>query len=904
MVDPRFETGLDGRREGGITRRSLLALGGAGAGAAVLASAFPAMASASTGTATAVPKALTDFPNQPPFSFTYGGTSSAELLSTWRKTESKEPFRDGRRQSTVVWTDPETKLKVRWVSMEYRGFPTVDWTVYFENSGSARTPLLADVLAVDLTIDEVSSQGDHYWAIHTANGSAQRVTDFAPYVLPLPADSFQRGWVFTTGGGRPTNGYHNPDLSDNRVGGGWPYYNVDWGSAGLVVALGWPGQWAAEIKRVGDGTLRVLGGMSRGMNLSGDGIEAEGLTEVWLAPGESIRSPLVVLQPWAEGDWIDAQNNWRRWMVDYHLPRTYGAAPAPLCPGQANDYFPGSHTTADDELEWINAYGSNQATAGTGGVHDHWWIDAGWYEDEGTPGWPLVGSWEPDADRFPDGLKPVTDRARALGMKSIVWFEPERVSPGSWLYENHPEWLLRPAPAEGGAQQLFDFGNPAARDWAIEHFDGLIRSQGVDVYREDFNMDPLNYWNHHDQQLDNSASQQFSGVQGANGWRYQDKVDGTWQDITTYVDSGHLGQPQWRDETGGYVWPGALHPGPSNDTALVWVAPRAGTVDIFGRASKAPDPSGDGVVVRITKNDQVIWGPRTVAGADTSGVETDVADVHVTAGDHIRFEINNNVTPNSDSTSWDPIVAYPEDAPAQRGMTQIRHVMGHLAFWTALRQRHPNLLIDTCASGGRRLDILTLNLSFPLLRSDYVLDAVGNQAHNYGISFWLPMSGDAMRITGSPDDVYNARSAMAPSYHEALDVRTASVDDWALLRKMSLEWRDIAAYYHGAYYPLTSYSVSADALLAYQFQDLDGRAGFVQAFRRPANTDSQLLVRLRGLNDHARYTLTDYETQRSWTARGRDLATGLLIALPTAPYATTIRYETRAGRGGGNHSRP
>ena len=32
-------------------------------------------------------------------------------------------------------------------------------------------------------------------------------------------------------------------------------------------------------------------------------------------------------------------------------------------------------------------------------------------------------------------------------------------------------------------------------------------------------------------------------------------------------------------------------------------------------------------------------------------------------------------------------------------MTEIKHVMGYLAFWDELRRRHPGLLIDSCASG-------------------------------------------------------------------------------------------------------------------------------------------------------------------------------------------------------------
>jgi alpha-galactosidase len=57
-------------------------------------------------------------------------------------------------------------------------------------------------------------------------------------------------------------------------------------------------------------------------------------------------------------------------------------------------------------------------------------LDAGWYAGEGAEG-PFdfgagLGRWEPDATRFPNGLKPLTDHAHALGMKFGLWVEPER----------------------------------------------------------------------------------------------------------------------------------------------------------------------------------------------------------------------------------------------------------------------------------------------------------------------------------------------------------------------------------------------------------------------------------------------------------------------------------------------
>jgi alpha-galactosidase len=59
-------------------------------------------------------------------------------------------------------------------------------------------------------------------------------------------------------------------------------------------------------------------------------------------------------------------------------------------------------------------------------------IDAGWYAGAGANGVfdydTGLGTWEPDATRFPNGLAPLRDYAHSLGMKFGIWVEPERVS--------------------------------------------------------------------------------------------------------------------------------------------------------------------------------------------------------------------------------------------------------------------------------------------------------------------------------------------------------------------------------------------------------------------------------------------------------------------------------------------
>lgn len=56
-------------------------------------------------------------------------------------------------------------------------------------------------------------------------------------------------------------------------------------------------------------------------------------------------------------------------------------------------------------------------------------LDAGWYAGgrEASDFTTGLGSWTVDARRFPEGLGPLGDYARSLGMKFGVWVEPERV---------------------------------------------------------------------------------------------------------------------------------------------------------------------------------------------------------------------------------------------------------------------------------------------------------------------------------------------------------------------------------------------------------------------------------------------------------------------------------------------
>ncbi|MHB9035739.1 MAG: alpha-galactosidase [Armatimonadota bacterium] len=621
-----------------------------------------------------------------PFSFTYGGQSFSVLLGGWQQSFSTRTIDANRTERTITYTDPSTHLQVRCVAVVYNDFPTVEWTIYFKNTGSVNTTILENIQALNTSMSR--SPGDEF-LLHHNIGSPCTMNDYQPLETVLGPSQTKR---ITGAGGRPTNS----DL---------PYFNLETSSSsGMIVVVGWPGQWAAQFTRDASSGLSIVAGQET--------------THFTLYPGEEVRTPLVVLQFW-NGDWVSSQNTWRRWMIAHNVPKPGGQPLTPLI--FASDVFcNGNELILYNEAQenvFIDRYIEE-------GLHpDCWWIDAGWYVNHGT--WMNTGTWQVDTARFPNGLRGVTDHAHSHGMKSMVWFEPERATNPSWMNDNHPDWLLGTV----GYWQLVYLGNPPAWQWAVDMVDTMMTQEGIDWYRQDFNWDPLTLWQ----------------------------------------------------------------------------------------------------------------------GNDTSD---------------------------------------------RQGITEIKHVVGYLAFWDELRQRHPDMLIDSCASGGRRNDLETLRRAVPLWRSDYNFNPPGMQCQTYGISMWMPYYGTGVgHPSVSTCDPYSLRSDVAPSVAWMWDVRRTDLD-YNLMRSWMAKWREIAPNCLGDYYPLTPYSTATDVWMAWQFDRPEIGEGMVQAFRRPGNTQSTVVFKLRGLDSAAQYTITDIDAGRLEAATGSDLMNqGVAVTINSQPGAAVVTYK-------------
>jgi alpha-galactosidase len=222
----------------------------------------------------------------------------------------------------------------------------------------------------------------------------------------------------------------------------------------------------------------------------------------------------------------------------------------------------------------------------------------------------------------------------------------------------------------------------------------------------------------------------------------------------------------------------------------------------------------------------------------------------------------------------------------RQGIHEIQHVVGHLAFWDELLKRDPSRLIDTCASGGHRLDLETLRRSVPLWRSDFAWDPTGMQCQTYGLSLWEPYHGTGV----VSDDPYVMRSDMTPFFLMSWDMRRKDLN-YDRLRKLMEEWRKMAKYYSGDFYPLTAHSVDESAWMAWQFDRPELNAGMVQVFRRTESPYEMARFRLKGLDPNAKYAVSEASGGEAQLVSGQSLMDeGFPITLKDRPCAATFLY--------------
>lgn len=634
----------------------------------------------------------------PPFSFVLDGKNSDEFLLKWDYKSEKATTRDPLTEETVfTYTDPQSGLQVRCFVTCFKDFNAIEWVLKFSNNSGKDSPLLEKAAVISQIF---SGEEDGNYILHHNKGSNADRADFQPVDETLVQG---KNVYLTPSGGRS---------SDNTA---FPFFNLEMpGNKGIVAAVGWTGKWYADIVQTSAKAVQLRSGMEK-MQLS-------------LYPGEEIRTPKICLLFWKGEDRMVGHNQFRQFILAHHSRKIDGHfAEYPLSgsfdygdPAPCGEY---NCLTADYAIALVKRYRHFKV------LPELFWLDAGWYtgcgwDKEKGEWWQNVGNWSVDKERFPDGLKPVADAVHAAGAKFMVWFEPERVRPGTQIDREHPEWLTK---IKGRDDFLFNLGDKDARVWLTDLISGIIEKEGIDYYRQDFNFDPMPYW----------------------------------------------------------------------ETA---------------------------------------------------------------------------------------------NKPGRVGMAEIRHIEGLYAFWDSLLVRFPKLLIDNCASGGRRIDLETTTRSAPLWRTDYQYgEPNGYQAHTYGLNFYLPIHGTAIYKT----DSYTFRSGLGGTAVLNWEVTGRESEPIPAIQKRIRDYLALRPYFYGDYYPLTGSKTTTrdNAWLAYQLNRPDKGDGIVVAFRRKESGEESIRIKLGGLETNSRYTVEMEDYGVRFEKSGKELMNGMDISIPLRPASLLIKYN-------------
>ena len=231
---------------------------------------------------------------------------------------------------------------------------------------------------------------------------------------------------------------------------------------------------------------------------------------------------------------------------------------------------------------------------------------------------------------------------------------------------------------------------------------------------------------------------------------------------------------------------------------------------------------------------------------------------------------------------------YANDQPDRVGICEIRYIEGLYAFWDYLRAEFPGLVIDNCASGGRRIDLESTSRSAPLWRTDYNYgEPIGYQCHTYGLNMWLPVHG-----TGThKSDAFTFRSSLSATIIYNWKITNADSSIPEMQRRMA-EFAAVRPYFYEDYYPLTGYGdmTGDDIWLAYQLLRPSDQTGYVVAFRRELSPDERKVVRFRGLEPEATYVLENADNGDRVEATGRQLMDGFTMSIGQPRSSLLIKY--------------
>lgn len=222
--------------------------------------------------------------------------------------------------------------------------------------------------------------------------------------------------------------------------------------------------------------------------------------------------------------------------------------------------------------------------------------------------------------------------------------------------------------------------------------------------------------------------------------------------------------------------------------------------------------------------------------------------------------------------------------PEEQGMVMHRCLLGVYELYSRLINDFPEILFESCASGGARFDPGMLYFAPQAWCSDNT-DAVDRLKIQYGTSMVYPISSIGAHVSESPNQQVGRRTPMVTRGSAALfgafgfelDLNHLGKAEFELVRKQTEFYKQHRMLLHqGDFYRLISpFEENAAAWMVVSQDRKKGLAMYCQILN-PSNA-GYLRLKFAGLKERALYEITLYQ-ERPWGAAREFYGSELLYA--------------------------
>jgi hypothetical protein len=652
---------------------------------------------------------------------------------------------------------------------------------------------------------------------------------------------------------------------------------------GLTISVGWTGHWTGQLLRSADtGGLQIEAGQS-------DFCAA-------VPPGEAYTFPRVLVVEWAGDHEQLGVNAHRRIVADYKIPRDPRTG-TPLGMLTSSNGMQGVGTwKVFDEATQLFHLKAVQAS----GI-EALWMDASWFKHGFGPSgnWHLPAESLENNTAFPGGLGVIGRAAHAAphDTKFIVWFEPERVTSGSYIAEHFPAQVLG-LDIDVGGGTLADLGDERMRELIVEYVTACVEEYELDVYRIDFNMPALQSWRAADaRRCPPPPSPAYRTCPAV-------KEQKAGFDVPNF-DLCELQMTATSSEAGQQQCAAACCADP-RCAKFVYADPNPPTYRVHPSAQGPPTN-----VSTACGGHQLCEGAAPCCYLKAYGPSF----YRKGGGDHAHL-VAGSVLKRDEQ---------PDFARYCGGMTENKYVAGLYKYWDAVRAASPGLVIDNCAGGGTRVDLESVARTVYLWRNDadnagFGADPQGplyQQADTMGFTQFAPVNGGQIKHWVLPPGDAVAETPLDPYWWRGSSLTAGGIgsdEEWcawllarpsrtatlraAVQERQSLRFLAIDGdyYIHSPALGGAPADLSAvDAWAVWQLHDPDTGSGAVTLLRRP-NASSTYTLALRGPLTATDYVVHlahgfDNGTEQVLTAAALERMT---VTLPPAS-SLVVRYSPVGG---------